>query len=442
MKLRTGLKGIALGAIIIGGLIFGSLLGDGGKVGSIVSADSAIANVNGGNEEFVTMNLIQKNKEHIKNAGGSIALLGIIGLMFMMCPTTKKEVTEVTTNTFIIMCMLGIICSAGCIKPYDKPEYEEIKPSETAFLIKLEGTDNQAKFDSADKLAASKVAAKRIQITHRWDQQGRYPNSGKWIPEVMIIKVDRAPITVEWESIAGSKGKDKAIWTESADSVGFSLGWSSSGYIKEENAAKFLYMYPSGSLKNVMDTEIRARIQQISAEVSAKYKLDELRDKKMEIAMAVQTNVIPFFEERGITITTIGMFGGMTYENEKIQDAIDGTFIAQQEKVVAAAILAAQDDKNKKIESEAKAKANAAETEAGVIAKGNLLKAESEAKGIEAVNNAIAKSNPMLLQLKELDVQKIKYEKWSGNYPTTVAGADANLWVGLPSVEKQAVIAK
>lgn len=134
---------------------------------------------------------------------------------------------------------------------------------------------------------------------------------------------------------------------------------------------------------------------------------------------------------RGITITTIGMFGGMTYENEKIQDAIDATFIAQQEKVNAAAQLEAQADKNLRIKSEAEAMAGAAESVAKGIANGNLLKAEAEAKGILAVNDAIAKSTPMLIELKRVDVEKARMEKWNGKYPDTIAGEGAHLWVGL-----------
>ena len=52
----------------------------------------------------------------------------------------------------------------------------------------------------------------------------------------------------------------------------------------------------------------------------------------------------PEEKERGITITTIGQFGGMTYENTKIQDAIDQVFISQQEKERAAAALATAAD--------------------------------------------------------------------------------------------------
>lgn len=406
-------------------------------VSPVVGADLAIANVNGGNTEWQAINVFQKHKDLIH--GVSVVLIAVIALVLFV-PRTNK------TGKTVAICLvfLGLMSSGGCRKPYDKPEYIEIKTSETGFLVKLEGDtkEGQAKFNSADFLESHKVATKRVQITHRWNQTGRWGYEGEWIPMERLINVDRSPVTREWESKDGkSKGSDKAIWIESADSVGFSMGWSCSSFIMEEDAAQFLYMYTSGSLADVMDTEVRARIQQAAALVAAKYKLDELRDKKAEIASAVKEDITPFFKKRGITITTIGMFGGMTYENDQIQKAIDQTFISQQEKVNAKAMLDAQADKNTRITSEADALAEAARKKAKGEADGNLSKAQAEAKGIEAVNEAIAKANnnPMLIQLKAIEVEKARVAAWKGDYPTTVVGGDAKTWVGLGAIQPAAV---
>src|ERR1043166_8189024 len=144
-----------------------------------------------------------------------------------------------------------------------------------------------------------------------------------------------------------------SIWIESADSVGFSMGFTCTAFISEDDAAKFLYWYPSGSLADMMDREVRGRIQQAAAEVAARYPLDSLRSKKQEIADAVKTDVTRFFSARGVTVTTVGMFGGMTYENPQIQKSIDETFIAQQLKVVSQAKFEAQKKENERIELEA-----------------------------------------------------------------------------------------
>ena len=138
-----------------------------------------------------------------------------------------------------------------------------------------------------------------------------------------MIRVNRSPMTREWtaDNATGSTKANQAIWVESADSVGFSMGFTCTAMIDEADAARFLYWYPTGSLEKVMDTEIRARIQQNAAEVAARYPLDSLRTKKQEMIDAVRADVFPFFKTRGITVTTVSMFGGMTYENPEIQKA-------------------------------------------------------------------------------------------------------------------------
>lgn len=322
---------------------------------------------------------------------------------------------------------------SGC-KPYDRPEYVEIDTSETGFLIPLEGdTSQQAKFQSEDYLRARKVAAKRVQILHRWSQQGRMGWDGQWIPTVRLVKVNRSPLTREWTSgdhrnADGQRrpdGRDQAIWIESADSVGFSMGFTCTGFIAEDDAAKFLYWYPSGTLDDVLDREVRGRIQQAAAEVAARYPLDQLRSKKQEISDAVKRDLTNYLSGRGITITTVGMFGGMTYENPAIQKSIDETFIAQQLKVVSAAKFEAQQKENDRIQLEAEGQAIKAKREAIGLADARRTAAEAEAAAIREINRAAqeAQSNPLLLQLKSLEVEKARVEKWDGRYPQTWLGA-------------------
>ena len=146
--------------------------------------------------------------------------------------------------------MFGLFCLAGmtgCVKPYDKPEFVEIDTSETGFLIPLEGdATQQAKFQSEDYLKQRKVATKRVQITHRWSQEGRLPGDGRWIPTVRLVKVNRSPVTREWATAQTTAANgaiqrsDNAIWIESGDSVGFSMGFTCTAFIPEDDAARFL----------------------------------------------------------------------------------------------------------------------------------------------------------------------------------------------------------
>ena len=309
-----------------------------------------------------------------------------------------------------LVSLLLIVAVTGC-KPYDRPEFAEIDTSETGFLIPLEGqTDKQMAFESERYLNQKKVATKRVQVPHRWVQTGRMYWQGMWIGTVRLVKVDRSPVTREWtvDSSSGTAARDQAIWIESKDSVGFSVGFNCTASIQEADTARFLYMYRSKSLADMMDTEVRARIQSLAAEVASRYDLDALRSRKQEIIDEVRADVIPFFRERGITITTAGMFGGFKYQNKKIQEAIDDTFVAQQLKVVNDAKLQAQQKENQRVELEAKATANKARTIA-----------EGEADAIRKIAEATqaAQSDPLFLRLKMLEVEQGRIDKWDGHYP-------------------------
>jgi hypothetical protein len=337
-------------------------------------------------------------------------------------------------NKATTACAVGLLALSvsGC-KPFDRPEYVEIDTSETGFLIPLEGDSRQqAKFQSEDYLKQRKVATKRVQILHRWSQEGRMEITGKWIPNVRLVKVNRSPLTREWTTEQGpqagaqARRTDRAIWIESGDSVGFSMGFTCTAFISEDDAAKFLYWYPSGSLATLMDSEVRGRIQQAAAEVAAQYPLDLLRTKKQEIADAVKKDVTNFFANRGVTITTVGMFGGMTYENPDIQRAIDQTFIAQQLKVVSQAKFEAQKKENERIELEANAVAEKARREAMGLADARKTAAAGEAESIRKINQALmeVQQSPVLYQLKALEVEKARVDKWDGKYPTYFMGAN------------------
>ncbi len=416
----------------------------------------ALAQLNGGNAASTALRQFESVQDAPLMIGGFF--LGITALLLLgsglrdwisrqNSALWKNRAQETGSRVAVLAALLVLPWLTGC-KQYDRPEYVEIDTSETGFLIPLEGdTSQQAKFQSEDYLRQRKVAAKRVQITHRWSQQGRMVYDGQWIPTVRLVKVNRSPLTREWvptghrnnDGQHRPEAHDQAIWIESADSVGFSMGFTCTAFIAEENAAKFLYWYPSGTLADVMDREVRGRIQQTSAEVAARYPLDQLRSKKQEISDAVKLDLTNFFLGRGITVTTVGMFGGMTYENPAIQKSIDETFIAQQLKVVSAAKFEAQQKENDRVQLEAEGLAAKARQEARGLADARTLAAQAEAGAIREISRAAleAQSNPLLLQLKSLEVEKARVERWDGKYPQWWmggAGSTPNLLVQAPAL--------
>ena len=169
-----------------------------------------------------------------------------------------------------------------------------------------------------------------------------------------------------------------------------------------------------------MDSEIKARVQTAFSEFSGKYNMSELREKKSEIIQAIREDIIPFFKSRGITITTVGQFGGFSYENPKVQEAIDNVFISQREKEVAAALLSAQADKNNRIEMEGMGVAKRLREEAKGKKDAAITAAEGESEAIRMVAAAAkeAASNPLFLQLRKLEVQQKQISQWDGKYPS------------------------
>jgi hypothetical protein len=397
-----------------------------------VSTQLAIHQLNGSDDAFRQLRLFEAYNE----AADAVIVFIAIATGWWLAQKKMRA-----SNKWTVLVALGTMSIlGGCIRPYDTPEYAEIDTSETGFLIPLEGNSgNQAKFQSEEYLRELKVAAKRVQITHRWSQEGRLPNSGRWIATVRLIKVNRSPVTREWtaEAATGTAAKNQAVWIESSDSVGFSMGFTCTTFIPEEQAAKFLYWYPTGSLANVMDTEVRGRIQQVAAEIAAKYPLDALRARKQEISDAVKNDITSFFSQRGMVITTVGMFGGMTYENGEIQKAIDNTVIAQQLKVVNQARFEAQQRDNDRVTLEANAVAERARRIAAGEADAKKIAAVAEAEAIRQVNQALAeaKQNPLLYQLRSLEVERARVEHWNGQYPNYLlqtGSASPNLMLQMP----------
>ncbi|MSU80765.1 MAG: hypothetical protein EXS16_22095 [Gemmataceae bacterium] len=327
------------------------------------------------------------------------------------------------------------------VRPYDVPEFVEVDTSESAFLIPLEGdTSNQSAFHSVKFLEEKKVATKRVQITHRWQQMGYLPNSGQYVGTVRLVKVDRRPITREWTRSpkTGTSSKDQAIGTESKDSVNFYMGISCTAFIPEESAAVYLYSYPSKSLAEMLDMEVRAHIHQIVAEEAGKYNLFDLPTKKNDIMKTVRDDVTPFFKKKGIEITTLAMLGGLNFENPEIQRAIDDAAKAAQLKVAAEAKRAAQEVENKTLLLAADGKALAAKREAeGKVeveivrvegdakirlleaeAQGEALKTSADAKAYEA--QKAAENGETYIRLRLLESELLRWRQWDGRYPQYV----------------------
>ena len=292
----------------------------------------------------------------------------------------------------ISLLLVLIMCCTmftGCRKPYDKPEFVTIEPHQTAFLIPLIGdTTNQASFESEEMLMQAKVSTKEIQIPHRWVQTGRKHWQGEYRDTMALIIVDRSPVTREWSSTdgVGTSAVNQAIYAESSESIGFSAGMNCSAQIySEEDAVKFLYCYNNKPLSEIMDSEIRARVESKFVEECASRTLNEILTEKEEIMKSVRDDVTTYFAERGITITVLGMKDGLEYDDATIQKSINDKFSSEMK-------LTTQKNENERIVSEAQAMAEA-----------NRILSES---------------------LTDEVLKQQYYEKWDGKLPSVMADSN------------------
>lgn len=288
----------------------------------------------------------------------------------------------------------------GACKPYDKPEFVTIKPNQTAFVIPLEGkTSEQSQFESESYLSDMQVATKRIEVPHKWVKTGRMSGSGEYMDTVKVIVVDRYPETREWAN-------KKAFIGESKDSVKFEQGISATAQIEEADAAKFLYKYSGKTLEEVMDKEIKNKVGSVLLERYSSMTIEEIRANKKSVISYVEKAVLPYFKERGITLSNIGFIGDMKYTDSKIQEAI-----------------------NKKFNAEENAKAQAIESVADV----KKAKAEAEANTIRSKSmKEIQEMRELTLKEKELDNQAKLIEQWDGKLPQ-VEGSDSI--INLPNLK-------
>jgi regulator of protease activity HflC (stomatin/prohibitin superfamily) len=304
-----------------------------------------------------------------------------------------------------------VATTTGCRKPVNVPEFVDIQPNETAFLIPLEGkTSNQAAFDSEQFLQDSKVATKRIEIPHRWVKTGRYGWQGVWMDTMAVIKVDRTQETREWtaESNQGVKVRSK-------DGIGFTVGVSAtSGIANDNDAAKFLYK-TSGSktLAQVMDSEVRNRIETKLIEQFAKYDMTYINVNKGAIMELVAKDIVTYFsEQRGLTIANLGYKGDIVFDDPKVQEALNAKFTAlQEQEAKITQNQTAVDTANAQIKvKEAEAKAKIA-----------------EAQGIAEANKKIQSS------LTTQVIQQEWIDKWDGKVATIQAGNSSSMMIQVPS---------
>lgn len=397
---------------------------------SVLQTKTAIASVNSGTATNAVNSVVISADLAGWLVVGALGAFALLWLTFAVDyvkylfarPRTRGNVG---TIALLILSLCGIGSLTGC-GTYQEEKYEEVAPNETAFVIPLDGSkEEQEKFKSLDYLKSAKVSAKRIQIPTKQHSTGRGPSEYVWIPSVKVIRVDRSPITREWtlKQGTGSSAKNQAIAVESAESVGFAAGVSITVSIREDDSPKFLYYYFGKKLEDVVDQNVRSYIQMVLSR--------EFGNRSLTLCMAEKAKVFQLcsdaaklqFAEQGLTIEYLGSSEGLTFENPKIQEAIDRKFMAENE--IAIAEQEAKSAAKRNEITVAKAKADAEIRTAN--AKADALAAEEFAKS----GDALVLKAQLDIAKAQADAMKTAAERWNGSVPANILPAGTNMMFGL-----------
>lgn len=289
-------------------------------------------------------------------------LIGVV-LLIMIWLTALGGKSGNSAKILIISSVIGFT-AIGC-GPMQVEVNEEIQPHETAFLVPLEGAtkSKQAQFMSEEYLNQNKVAAKRVTIPTRKRDTGRWWWEFEWISTVRLIRVDRKPVTRVWTKgkETGTSSSNQAFCVESRESVDFCAGATSTASIMETDAAKYLYNFAGKPLSTVMDEDIRGYAANILSREFGNKSLDQGRTDKARIFATAFKETSEFFKSKGVTLFSFGSSEGLQYTDAKIQDAINKTFIAENDKNTAENERVAQVKRNELNVAKATAERQAAE---------------------------------------------------------------------------------
>lgn len=231
--------------------------------------------------------------------------------------------------------LFAVVMFTGCIRPYDKPEYVEVGPNETAFVIPM-FTDETVKTEDqvhlnegVDFYQKNMVSSKLIQIPHKWIKTGRFANSGYYKGTVRVITVDLTPHSGNW-----LQNESNAIKVETAASQGITIPMSYTIRIKPEDAALYLSHYKAVDFQSVIDVQINRFFAQEAGKAFHAVEYKDVSAKRDMILEEAVEKTKAYFATQGITIDQLAIVDGLIYDDEALQTNID-----EQAKVQAQIVL-------------------------------------------------------------------------------------------------------
>lgn len=339
---------------------------------------------------------------------------------------------------FMLMVLLmSMLFSTGCA-PVKVLDVVEIKPNETAWAIPLDAASQggQVKFNSIDFLNQKKVASKRIMVDKVERSIGRMWFDIEWIPATRVIKVDRSLVTREWtaDTTSGTALKDEGIHVNTMDNIKLDIGITITVNINEDDASTYLYYHGERPLADVTDQNIRSFVTKVLSQKVSSMNLADFQGRQSEIYKELSTEVTTEFKEKGITVQYVGNAKGWNFQDQKIQQSINASYIAQQDNKTAEMEQNAQKTRNQTgiLTKTAEAQATLAAQE--VVNRQNVETSEAQAsaaKNLLAAKDAAEFQNQLKIKLLEAEAKMKMASVWNGQLPTSIIPSDSPLLMNL-----------
>lgn len=179
-------------------------------------------------------------------------------------------------------------------------------------------------------------------------------------------------------------------------------------------------MYRDVGLK-YEDTILHPAIEESAKSVMAKYRAEELIQKRSEVSSAIRDEISSKVGEYGLVIDEFNITNFCF--SSAFDEAIEQKLVAEQNKIKAAT-------ENEQRVAAAQADAAEAKARAEGEAESQRIKAEGEALAIKAKADAQAEANRVInesITNELIDYNRI--QKWNGQLPDVMAGSEGNVIV-------------
>lgn len=216
----------------------------------------------------------------------------------------------------------------------------------------------------------------------------------------------------------GDSPNDESFNVPTSDGKTVKVNLEFSYRFDEDRVAETFTLFKGKDGETIKDTFIKPKIVAWTQEVTANYPVTDIfGDQRTAINAELDVYLREKFDQYGIIIDTVN-FTDISVDAETAE-AIQKKVNAQQELELA------------NIEAQtAKVQAEKEKEVAEIQAEQALIQAQAQADALEIAAQAEAEANVKIAaSLTPELIEKIKYEQWNGQMPSTMAGTDSSILI-------------